>query len=1483
MTPRCFSALYALCAAACVPDLTLPPDAQVSCEQHSDCPEGFRCIKQRCVSTARNNAPRIELGIVARALDRVTVPFELVDIEGDAATVSARVNWGTGFVTALLENPDQSYPTSDTGEEHHLVWRAAEQIGSDAYRGGVVIELTPSANGEAGEPQLSAPFPFGNDVPIVELVPVSGIHSGEIRLLFTVTDPAGDLVRVNPWFRVDGATWRRMDVGASPTTDLGTSAEGRLLQLFWASRTTPDSDPLQPQGLGPQGYSDQVELRLEIVETVAGVDFTTAVLNPGVITVNNADNTPPSVGVSTPQGVQTGPVLVSFLIQDEESDPCDVTVEYSRTGSVWSSATLDTSDFPVTGLGAAPEGIPHALVWQSAADAVGTSGEETVFLRIAAAGTAQGPFATTDPFSVNNSSINQPPTISAITPADDPASGLVFVNYEVADPEHDRVTITTEYRGPSGQWYPATQGGGGDGIADLSTSNLGVSHTFAWDTLADGVGRSIQSDAQIRITISQDPPAPPGSATAVSGTFTIDNTAALNTPPEVRFVGELPTGLGPLVVDLLYELSDAESDPVEVRIEYSLDGILWFEASVAATRGDGTTGLSSSPSGVGHQLAWDAFFDSGYVVPADLLSLRITPVDAYHSGSAVETRLTAKLHTSSPKIRTTTILEKTALPWYPSPEDMAITPGGVVHRLARVQDTSFPLRHRYSIDHGLTWVQGEDIDTLPSDDTLVDAIAMPDRLLVVYDKDHQLDGAVALEEGSWQWQPFTAPLSTTGLASNPHGATDAHGVAHVVWSDGVGGYDVVRHARTADGLTWSVPATLSSPSTDADHADLNTDPTGGLHVIWRERDTGALVYTSSSDGGITWLLGPQPTTTGLVPERPTIAADVSGDLFIAWMEMTVRDPDDDVYTVWSSTLEPGAGAWQAPVEVITDATVGDLEVGSDSVVHLGVSLGSDQIVTGGQWPTLYHSLDQGLSWRQTAILLWPWREVAPAQPRFDPDDGVLYAGVPSGNAPDCYTIRSFTPDLRGTWTYPYAFFNTSVYPFHPAARALPSGELEAVWLQSLTPDQQSIIAGAYAVTSSQGRSWLKIPQLFGKALAADIDATRDGRLRIVWVATYVPNDGTPPNPSNWLFYNESAPEDHGFTWGTEQGIVATDEDSTPAVSLCHDGNDVPHLVWKDNFYDPGIHYKQGLSRGVGTKIGDGVGVITCGDDDTLHVAARDGGQINYLCNSGAGWSTLPVASGADAVMPAIQVTSKGDLHVAWVDGSAEVVHAVSINGGTSWQVDTVGSPANAVALEADDADRLHIAWVDAGNGDVWYRSLDNEQQRWSALTWLGASRSAGVALASSANAVHALFPDEGVMRHTTTRIMRRFPAGLQAPLSIPDNDPAGVASSLSFDFTIPVSAVQVWIDLAHAEQSDLVISLSHDDGQGSPVSVLLQDHDMTGHTWRPRLIGDGLPRSPHEPLTAFAGRRLNGTWTLTIVDEAGGNTGTLRDWSLLVR
>jgi subtilisin-like proprotein convertase family protein len=137
------------------------------------------------------------------------------------------------------------------------------------------------------------------------------------------------------------------------------------------------------------------------------------------------------------------------------------------------------------------------------------------------------------------------------------------------------------------------------------------------------------------------------------------------------------------------------------------------------------------------------------------------------------------------------------------------------------------------------------------------------------------------------------------------------------------------------------------------------------------------------------------------------------------------------------------------------------------------------------------------------------------------------------------------------------------------------------------------------------------------------------------------------------------------------------------------------------------------------------------------------------------------------------------------------------------------------------------------------------------------------------------------------------------PLAVPDNNPSGLTSAIvvSGSGIASVTDINVILNITHTRTSDLRLSLigpnsteillgnarggNGDDygGAVTPVRHTVFDMDATQSITAGVASFRGTFR-PEGDLTALNGLPADGTWTLKVVDNASGETGTLNSWSL---
>ena len=225
----------------------------------------------------------------------------------------------------------------------------------------------------------------------------------------------------------------------------------------------------------------------------------------------------------------------------------------------------------------------------------------------------------------------RPPEITVTTPSGTVAAN-VTIDYRAIHGDGNLLSIEVEYSTDGGASFAAATdagpGGGSEGTTGLPSSPApGTAHVFVWSSGSDLPG-AVLADVRVRITPSNvNGPGIPGT----TGPFGMDNSGGA-TPSAVV---QTPTaGSGNITVD--YDLVDAESDPLNVLVEYSIDSGASYQAATEGPGSQGTTSLSSSPGGDPHFWVWDSVADIGANLRL-FCRIRITPSDAGGPGTPGET------------------------------------------------------------------------------------------------------------------------------------------------------------------------------------------------------------------------------------------------------------------------------------------------------------------------------------------------------------------------------------------------------------------------------------------------------------------------------------------------------------------------------------------------------------------------------------------------------------------------------------------------------------------------------------------------------------------------------------------------------------------------------------------------------------------------------------------------------------------------------
>jgi len=171
------------------------------------------------------------------------------------------------------------------------------------------------------------------------------------------------------------------------------------------------------------------------------VDSTIA---PTHILINYA----PNVSITTPAGVQSDNITISYNLMDAESDNCTIIAQYSLDNINWYGATMGEGGDGIVNLTSTLTGVDHTFIWASGADLQQTNAN--VYFRIRPYdGDIPGNYAATDAFDVDNRVRydNKPPVAIddiANTDEDTAITINVAVNDNDVDGNLDQMTANTD-------------------------------------------------------------------------------------------------------------------------------------------------------------------------------------------------------------------------------------------------------------------------------------------------------------------------------------------------------------------------------------------------------------------------------------------------------------------------------------------------------------------------------------------------------------------------------------------------------------------------------------------------------------------------------------------------------------------------------------------------------------------------------------------------------------------------------------------------------------------------------------------------------------------------------------------------------------------------------------------------------------------------------------------------------------------------------
>jgi len=195
-----------------------------------------------------------------------------------------------------------------------------------------------------------------------------------------------------------------------------------------------------------------------------------------------------------------------------------------------------------------------------------------------------------------------------------------------------------------------------------------------------------------------------------------------------------------------------------------------------------------------------------------------------------------------------------------------------------------------SSDNGSTW-------SLPANISRNSGLSVRPRIIV--DKNDNLhlawkdsnfgSGEILYSHSTNHGESWDLPKNISNNADESRNLTitvDSSNNLNIAWQDGSSGYYEILFSRSTDnGVTWSVPITITNSSGHSGFPNITADSAGNLYIAW-EDSTGQteILYSRSEDNGATWSLPKNISNNATLSMRPSIIVDALFSLHVVWQD-----------------------------------------------------------------------------------------------------------------------------------------------------------------------------------------------------------------------------------------------------------------------------------------------------------------------------------------------------------------------------------------------------------------------------------------------------------------------------------------------------------------------------------------------------------------------------------------------------------------------
>lgn len=390
-------------------------------------------------------------------------------------------------------------------------------------------------------------------------------------------------------------------------------------------------------------------------------------------------------------------------------------------------------------------------------------------------------------------------------------------------------------------------------------------------------------------------------------------------------------------------------------------------------------------------------------------------------------------------------------------------------------------------------------------------------------------------DGGATWSAITdISKSSRGTSESPEIAVDSANNIYLVWQDDAPANGDIFCSKSADGgATWSAPVNVSNNYGYSGYAAIDLDSSNNLHVVWQDTtpENVDILYSKSSDGGVTWSSTVDISNDSGSSYLPAIAVDLGNNIHVVWYGLVGGDGE-----VFYSKSTDGGATWSAAVNVSKTTTSSqEFAIAVDSGTNIHVAW--VEYLPGN--PEIFYSksTDGGITWNAAVNVSKNSGSVYSPAIAVDSSNNpyILWQGDALGNF---QIFISKSTDGGVTWSAPAVVFD-SIWSGEPAIIVGPGDILHATW-HDWTPGNEEIF---YSKSTDGGTTWsapINVSNTSGNSMFPAIALGPSGNLHFAWM------DTTPGN--NEIFYSTDNPVSAAGS-STGIGVVASAPEITPLLVI----------------------------------------------------------------------------------------------------------------------------------------------------------------------------------------------------------------------------------------------------------------------------------------------------------------------------------------------